>query len=49
MCRPPGVASDGVQYLADRAVFHVDLPARNDDQSATKITHTFHVIIRNEW
>jgi len=41
---------DGEESTADRAVFHVDLPARNaDDQSATKINHTFHVIIRNEW
>lgn len=35
---------------AERVQFKVDLPARNaEDQSARKITHTLHVIIKNEW
>lgn len=35
---------------AERVQFQVELPARNAaDQSATKVTHTLHVIIKNEW
>lgn len=33
----------------DRVVFHADLPARGDDDKATKIVHKLHVIIKNEW
>lgn len=34
---------------ADRPLFKLELPARGDDQKATKVVHTLHVIIRNEW
>lgn len=40
---------DQEKSTADRAVFHVKLPARGDDQKARKITHTLHLIIKNEW
>ncbi|MCZ6835756.1 MAG: hypothetical protein O7G85_08280 [Planctomycetota bacterium] len=34
---------------SDRLVFRVTLPERGDDQKATKIVHTLHLVIRNEW
>lgn len=34
---------------SDRLVFRVTLPERGDDQKATKIVHTLHLKIRNEW
>lgn len=40
---------DSKESTADKAVFHVNLPPRGDDQKALKQTHTFHVIIKNEW
>jgi hypothetical protein len=42
-------AIDGEESTADRPVFHVELPARGNDQQASKIVHTLHVIIKNEW
>jgi hypothetical protein len=40
---------DGAESTADRPVFHVELPARGDDQQAARIVHQLHVIIKNEW
>ena len=40
---------DAEKSTADRPVFHVTLPPRGDDQKAVKVTHTLHVIIKNEW
>jgi hypothetical protein len=42
-------ALDGDESTADRPVFHVELPARGDDQQASKVVHKLHVIIKNEW
>ena len=40
---------DAKEGTADRAVFHVKLPARGDDQKALKQVHTLEVLIKNEW
>jgi hypothetical protein len=40
---------DAERSTADRAVFHVELPARGEDQKARKVVHTLEVVIRNEW
>jgi len=40
---------DPEESSADRMLFHVTLPPRGDDQKAQKITHTLHLVIRNEW
>jgi hypothetical protein len=34
---------------AEQAVFHVDLPAKGDDDKAEKVVHKFHLFIDNEW
>jgi hypothetical protein len=34
---------------AENAVFHVDLPVKGEDDTAEKIVHKLHVIIKNEW
>ena len=41
--------TDQEKSTADRPVFHVELPARGDDQKAVKVEHTLNVIIKNEW
>jgi hypothetical protein len=40
---------DAERTTADRAVFHVELPARGEDQKARKVVHTLEVVIKNEW
>ena len=42
-------AYDREKSTSDRAVFHIVLPAMGVDQKAKKITHTLHIVIRNEW
>ncbi|MEM7019074.1 MAG: hypothetical protein AAF512_17250 [Pseudomonadota bacterium] len=33
----------------DKVVFHTDLPPRDDDGKAEKVTHYLHLIMENEW
>ncbi len=40
---------DKAKSQADKAVFHVPLPARGKDQKAVKQVHKLHVLIKNEW
>lgn len=40
---------DKKETTVDKAVFHTDLPARDKDGKARKITQKFHLIIVNEW
>ena len=42
-------AYDREKSTSDLAVFHIVLPAMGVDQKAKKITHTLHIVIRNEW
>lgn len=42
-------ALDAEESTALRPVFRVTLPPRGADQKAEKITHTLHVLLRNEW
>ncbi|MHC5108751.1 MAG: hypothetical protein ACYTHJ_02595 [Planctomycetota bacterium] len=37
------------ESTADKLVFEVPLPPRNEEQKATKITKHLHVILENEW
>lgn len=40
---------DKTHSTFDKAVLHVDLPARGADGKAKKIVHKLHVTIKNEW
>ena len=40
---------DNDKSTFEKAMFHVKLPARDKDGKAEKITHKFHLVIKNEW
>jgi hypothetical protein len=40
---------DKEKTTSDHVLFHADLPARDKDGKAEKITHKLHVIFKNEW
>jgi len=41
--------ADAEKSTHDQVVFHVDLPARNDNGKAETFVHKLHVVIKNEW
>ena len=40
---------DAQRSTFERVVFHVQLPARNDNGSTEKVVHKLHLILKNEW
>jgi hypothetical protein len=41
--------SDAQRSTFERVVFHVQLPARNENGSTEKVVHKLHLILKNEW
>ena len=44
-----GDGRDAEKSTFEKLLFHVDLPARDKDGKAEKITHKLHLILKNEW
>lgn len=42
-------AADADKSTFEKALFHVDLPARGADTKAAKIEHKLHVMLKHEW
>jgi hypothetical protein len=40
---------DAEKSTHDQVLFHAELPAHEGEGAAEKITHTLHVILKNEW
>ena len=41
--------SDAEKSTSEKLLFHVDLPARQKDGAAEKVTKRLHIILKNEW